>query len=87
MKTVILNHRVEDFARWKVIYDADAPRRINAGLKEIKVGTKADDANLVYMIFEANDISKFLSMANDPDLKEAMKKAGVISEPEVVVIN
>jgi hypothetical protein len=87
MKTVILNHRVADFAKWKTVYDADEPRRVNAGLREIKVGTKADDENLVYIIFEANDISNFLSMANDPDLKEAMKKAGVISEPEVVVIN
>jgi hypothetical protein len=87
MQTIILNHRVADYATWKTLYDADAPRRNNAGLREIKVGTKAGDPNLVYIIFEANNVSEIQDMFNDPGMKEYMKKAGVISEPEVVVIN
>jgi hypothetical protein len=87
MKTVILKHRVADYARWKPIYDADAPRRISAGLREIKVGQKEGDDNLVYMIWETLDDSRLRKMIEDPELLDVMKKAGVIGEPEVVVIS
>jgi|WetSurMetagenome_2_1015567.scaffolds.fasta_scaffold333803_1 hypothetical protein len=87
MKTVILKHRVADYTRWKPIYDADAPRRINAGLREIKVGQKEGDDNLVYMIWETLDATRLRKMIEDPELLEMMKKAGVIGEPEVVIIS
>jgi hypothetical protein len=87
MKTVILKHRVTDYARWKSIYDADEPRRISAGLREIKVGLKEGDNNVVYMIWETLDTSRLRKMIEDPELGEVMKNAGVIGEPEVVVIS
>jgi hypothetical protein len=87
MKTVILKHRVADYARWKPIYDADEPRRVSAGLREIKVGQKEDDSNLVYMIWETLDAARLRKMIEDPELLETMKKAGVIGEPEVVIIS
>ena len=86
MAIIILNHDVKDFASWKVHYDADADRRINAGFKELAVGTKSDNPNTVYLIWEG-DPATLEKMISDPELKVKMDEAGVISPPEFVVIN
>ena len=86
MAIVILSHKVENFKKWKSIYDQDVERRTKAGLKEIVVGQKADEPNMVYMIFETNDTSKVKEMIDDPSLKEIMDEAGVISKPELIII-
>ena len=86
MATIILSHDVKDFASWKQTYVADAPRRANAGLVEIAVGTKSDNPNKVFMVWKG-DPSVLDKMLHDPELAEVMKAAGVISAPEVTVIN
>lgn len=86
MAIIILNHDVKDFASWKPVYDADADRRINAGFEEIAVGTKSDNPNSVYMIWEG-DPSSIEGMLKDPELKAKMQEAGVVSPPEFLVIN
>ncbi len=87
MATIILNHRVNDFKEWKKHYDADAPRRKNAGLKELSVGTKSGDPHQVYMIWQSSNPAALDKMMKDPELKATMKKAGVISEPEVLLLD
>jgi hypothetical protein len=86
MATIILHHDVQDYASWKPYYDADTTRRENAGFKEIAVGTEAGNPKRVYMIWKG-DPGKIESMLNDPELADLMKKAGVISKPEVIVVN
>jgi hypothetical protein len=87
MAFIIGHHRVKNVAAWKPYFDGDLKRREAAGLKDLKTGTKADDPNEVYLVFETKDPSKFKAMVNDPGLKEVMDKAGVISAPEFFVIN
>ena len=86
MAVIVLNHDVVDYATWKTHYVADAARRNNAGLKEIALGTKSDNPHKVYIIWEG-DPKNLEPMLNDPDLEKVMKEAGVVSKPEVIVIN
>ena len=86
MATIILSHDVKDFASWKPHYDADAPRRTKAGFKEIAVGTKSNDPKKVIVIWEA-DPAAVENMLKDPELKAKMEAAGVISAPEVTIVN
>jgi len=86
MAIIILSHDVKDYASWKPHYDADAPRRENAGLKEVAVGTKSDNPNKVFVIWEG-DPALIDPMMKDPDLQEKMEQAGVISPPDFTVIN
>jgi glycine betaine/choline ABC-type transport system substrate-binding protein len=87
MKTVILSHKVKDYKEWKKHFDADTPRRTKAGLNQLAVGTKSDDKHEVYMIFQTSDVVKAQKMMEDPELKATMQKAGVISEPKVLIID
>ena len=86
MATIILSHDVKDVSVWKPIYVADAPRRAKAGLVELAVGTKSDNPNKVFMVWKGDPLAVD-KMLHDPDLAEVMKAAGVISAPELTVIN
>ncbi len=86
MSVVILNHRVKDFADWKPRYDADLPRRSEAGLKELYVGTKEDDPQEVYLIFEVKDVARAQKMLENPELHKVMDESGVIRRPSVTVL-
>lgn len=86
MAIIILNHEVKDFAAWKPHYDGDAQRRKQAGFKEVAVGTQSDNPKMVYMIWEG-DPAAVTAMLADPELAAKMKTAGVVSAPEVVVVN
>jgi len=86
MATVILSHRVNDFNTWKPFYEADKPRRDATGINEIAVGQKSGDPGLVYMIWDVKDPAALQKMVSDPELAKVMKEAGVISAPELVII-
>ncbi len=87
MATIILNHRVKDYNLWKPLYDSDLARRTSAGLTELAVGQKAGDPGNVFIVWQAQDASIIQKMMSDPDLQKAMQEGGVISAPEVTVID
>jgi hypothetical protein len=87
MAIIIANHKVKDFKFWKPYYDGDISRRKSFGLKDLVVGTKADDPGEVYMIWETKDPEKAKKMSQDPDLEARMKEAGVTSELHITVVN
>lgn len=86
MATVIMSHRVKDYATWKPLFEADAPRREGAGVKVLAVGQKAGDPGNVHMVWDVADVSVIEKMMADPDLQKRMQDGGVISAPEVIVL-
>jgi len=87
MVTILMEHKVADFAKWRSVYDADSERRASAGIKEIALHTKADDPNHVYMVWSAENSDMLEPMLADENLKQAMQEAGVISKPSFMVFN
>lgn len=86
MSIIILKHKVENYKNWRLFYDQDKARRDRAGLNEIICGQRTDEPNLVYMIFESSDAGKVREMLKDPELKDLMEDAGVISKPELIIL-
>jgi len=86
MAVIILSHDVKDFETWKPLYYADAARRESLGLKDLAVGNVADQPNKVFIIWDGDPV-KVEQMLQDPELPELMKAAGVVSAPEVTVLN
>ena len=87
MATVILNHRVEDYKKWRPVFDSDALRRKQAGMTNERVFRSAEDPNAIYIIADVADPSITAKMMDDPDLAAKMKEGGVISKPNVTVLN
>lgn len=83
MTCVMVTHEVNDFETWKTGYDNDLGRRKELGLHEKLFLRDAGNSNSITVIFEVSDLDKTRQFFNDPHLAEIMKKAGVISKPEI----
>ena len=87
MSLVIASHEVKDYDVWRPLFDADNERRTEAGLTNARVYRSAKNANDLWILFDCADVSVLEQMANDPEMKEKMEAAGVISEPVWTVLN
>jgi len=87
MVTVIVQHEVKDFAKWKIGFDEDLPNLKKAGVELKGLYTSFKKPNDVTMIFKAPDASLFNKIMSDPERLKAIEKAGVTTKPKVTILN
>jgi len=87
MITLILTHEVKNFSDWKPFFDSDEPTRTGAGFKLSGLYQGLDNPNKVTIIFEVPGIEVVNGFLSNPNLKETMEKAGVISEPSILLLH
>lgn len=80
---VMVRHRVADFGDWKLVYDAHAPARTKAGLKELYLFRNMGNPDEIVLLFSADDLGRAKTFVASEDLREAMKQAGVTDKPDV----
>jgi len=79
-----VRHTVADYAKWRVGFDGDESARRDAGATGVQqIYRDAENPNAITVMMEWDSAEKALRFNQDPSLKEAMEKAGVISAPEV----
>lgn len=83
MAYLLFEHEIEDFNRWKPVYDSHEPARKKAGIKEVLLLQGTENSRFVVLLFEVQDIGKAREFLASDDLKDAMKRAGVVSKPVV----
>ena len=84
MAMFVVNHKVNDFATWKQVYDAHQATRNKFGIHDHFVIQSEDDPNDVTIVGEGTEqhLKAFLASG---ELLNAMHSAGVIGEPKVIV--
>ena len=82
MPHLIVRVTVQDFGRWKLVYDSNLPARQSAGLKELNLWRNADKSNEVVLLFEVSDMAKAKAYTLSPELKEKLKAGSVIGPAE-----
>ncbi len=78
---LIIQHTVKDYKHWKKAFDNHHKVRVEYKISLTALGKELDNPLNVVAIFNTentNDIASFLEKSN---LKEAMKSAGITSEP------
>jgi len=83
MTTVAVRHRVADFDTWAVGYKEHGAVRARIGCTGDQVLRDAQDPNEVLVLTHWPSMNQAQQFASDPSLPEAMKKAGVVSEPRI----
>ena len=81
MPHVLIIHAVDDYARWKVIFDAAAEIRKEAGERHYQLFRDAHDANRVVHFSVWASIEQARCFFESPRLVQIRKQAGV-HEPE-----
>lgn len=83
MSMVTVMHKVADFAKWKMAYDADDSARVANGLHSYVIGRGLFDTNMVLIAMKSDDLAKAKAFAQSPALKQVMQKAGVMGAPSM----
>jgi hypothetical protein len=81
-KVIGIKHKIADYDKWRKEYDAHDSMRMAYGISHYMIGRGIDDSNTIMVIDKINDVPKAKEFSMLPDLKDKMKKAGVIGKPE-----
>jgi hypothetical protein len=87
MPTMIVRHTVADFDTWKPFFDEHRAMRQKAGISDVGLYRGASAGNDVLIVFGVEDPERAREFAAGDDMRETMKRAGVISEPTVWFLN
>jgi heme-degrading monooxygenase HmoA len=83
MPYVIVRHKIEDYAKWKPVFDADAKDRRTGGSKGGQLFRNAHDPNEILVIFEWDNMENVHKFVQAPELAAKMQQAGVADKPDV----
>lgn len=76
-------HSVEDYAKWKIVFDEHGTIRKAKGSKGATIMSNQNVSNQIIIISEWEDMEAAKNFAEAEDLKIAMQKAGVIGLPAI----
>ena len=80
---VIVRHKVSDYARWKDSFDAHLSARKAGGELNYRLFTSVEDPRDVTIMMDWDGLENARKFLKSDDLKQAMKNAGVVGEPEI----
>jgi heme-degrading monooxygenase HmoA len=83
MPFVLVRHKVQDYAKWKPVFDEHGATRKASGSKGGHLFRSADDPNDLVILLEWDDEKKARQFVQSEDLRQAMQRAGVSGQPEI----
>jgi quinol monooxygenase YgiN len=86
MATLLVQHKVEDYQAWRKIFDDHAESRKEFGSTGFQVFKSPSDPNDITVKIDWPSVDAATAFAASSSLKEAMKNAGVASQPELTYL-
>ena len=83
MATMFVRHKVDDFGKWKRVYDGFTPTRKEMGVTGASVHRDANDPNILMVTHQFKSMDAAKAFADSEELKSAMAEAGVSGPPEI----
>ena len=83
MSYVMISHKVSDYAKWKRAVKAVAKWRKASGEKCFYVCRNSKSPNDLMVWCEWDTAARMKKFTSSPELRQAMEKVGVVSEPKV----
>ena len=81
MPSLLVQHKVPDFDKWKALFDSDEENRRNHGSQGGFVWRGADDPNEISVLLHWDSVDNMKKFRDSPELKEKMKEAGITERP------
>jgi uncharacterized protein (DUF1330 family) len=79
----LVRSKVEDYAKWKPVFDEMGTTRKAASSKGGYVLRNINDSTEIVVLLEFEDLGKTRQFAESEDLKQAMQRAGVVDKPDI----
>ncbi len=83
MPGVLFRINVEDYARWKPVFDEHSATRKDMGSKGGQPFRDADDPSQVVILMEWDSIERAHQFTQSDVLRKAMQRSGVSGQPDV----
>jgi quinol monooxygenase YgiN len=83
MASMMVQHRVKDFAEWKKVFDSFSALRTSSGELTTHIFRDASDPNQITVINKWNSMESAMKFAHSPELKAGMEQAGVEGAPTI----
>ena len=83
MSYILVRSKVEDYAKWKPVFDEQRSFRKSSGSKGENVFRNADNPNELFVLLEWDNLERARQFAQSSELREAMQKAGVVDKPDI----
>jgi quinol monooxygenase YgiN len=87
MASILIQHKVKDFAEWKKVFDSSAGFRTSNGELSAQIYRDTSDPNSITVINKWTSLESAQKFAQNPELKAAMEKSGVVGAPQVYFLN
>ena len=80
MTHILVIHKVQDFKKWKPVFDGEAVRRKSAGCRLFQ---SVKDSNEVAVFCQWKDLGSAHQFVESADTHRAMENAGVVGKPDL----
>ncbi len=84
---MVIISKVANYDNWLPEYESHDSVRKASGLHNALICRGTKDSNTVMVVLKMDDVDKAKAFAASPDLKERMKKAGVVGPPTISYID
>ncbi len=86
MTQIYVHHKVADYNKWRKVFDETDSLRRSMGETGLHVYRTDADPKEIVVITDWDTLDQARAYAQSPELKAAMQKAGVISQPDVLFL-
>jgi heme-degrading monooxygenase HmoA len=86
MAKLYVHHKIADYPAWRKFFDDMTTIRTRFGCTGHQVFQSPSDPNEITVLTDWRSVEDARAYATSPDLKEGMKNAGVISQPDVMFL-
>jgi heme-degrading monooxygenase HmoA len=87
MPYVLVRHKVEDYVKWKLVFDDHGATRKASGFRGHHLFRNGDDPNELVILFEVDDVERARQFCQSEDLRQAMQRAGVSDQPDIYLLD
>lgn len=86
MRFLCVRHKVEDYGKWKSVFEETQERRREFGLKGGWIMRNPEDPKELVVLLEVEDLIKAREFIHSDYARDAMERAGVIGEPQICFV-
>jgi heme-degrading monooxygenase HmoA len=83
MPYLLVRHKVEDYAKWKSVFDKYTATREAGGSRGGQLFRNANDPNELVILFAWDDLEHASQFVQSEDLRQVMLQAGVADPPDI----
>ena len=83
MALLIVRHKVQDYSKWKPVFDDHATARKAAGCKGGRLWRSASDPNEIFVLLGWDSVESARKFVETANLQQVMQRSGVVDKPDV----